>query len=180
MTFPPPPIAEPLIDLARGFATAAHAAIDQRRKYTGEPYICHPEAVARIVRCALCSPAMIAAAWLHDVVEDTHISQDVINTMFPAEVSILVDWMTDKTTISDGNRATRKGMERARWARAPADAQTIKLADAIDNCIDITQHDPAFSKVYVREMGLLLEVLTAGATSLRAQLAVLLCKEVYG
>lgn len=171
---------EPLVDAARQFATGAHHAVGQVRKYTGEPYICHPDAVARIVRCAFGSPQMIAAAWLHDVVEDTGVTQEIINAAFPGDVAILIDWMTDKTVLADGNRATRKALERDRWRRAPADAQTIKLADAIDNCIDISAHDPAFSKVYIGEMRQLVHVLDKGNYGLRRQLQLLLDQDGIG
>ena len=56
---------------AERFATAAHASIGQVRKYTGEPYPVHLAGVARRVgETPGCSEAMIAAAWLHDVLED--------------------------------------------------------------------------------------------------------------
>lgn len=48
---------------AREFAEAAHARIDQRRKYTGEPYIAHPAAVVELVRSVPHTDEMIAAAW---------------------------------------------------------------------------------------------------------------------
>src|SRR5271156_6128803 len=154
---------EPLIDRASAFAYAAHTAIGQKRKYTGENYFVHPERVAYLVRvAAFGTPCMIAAALLHDVVEDTAVTIDDIATMFPPEVVTLVDWMTDKTTLADGNRATRKAMERERWAYAPVAAKTIKLADAFDNAQDIMANDPAFAKVYLAEMRLLLPMLAAG------------------
>ena len=54
---------------ARMFATAAHRAIEQKRKYTGKCYTVHLEEVAQIVEEAGGSDEMVAAAWLHDVVE---------------------------------------------------------------------------------------------------------------
>ena len=59
---------------ARIYATAAHAAIGQVRKYTGERYIQHPCAVVNLVLSVPHTEEMIAAAWLHDVVEDTEAS----------------------------------------------------------------------------------------------------------
>lgn len=165
------PAAEPLVERAAAFAFAAHTAIGQKRKYTGAAYIEHPERVAHLVRvAAFGSQEMIAAAWLHDVVEDTPIDQTDIAIHFPREVAMLVDWMTDKTTLADGNRASRKKLERERWAGAPAAAQTIKLADALDNAQDILLHDPDFAKVYIAEMRLLLSVLDQGNERLRGML----------
>ncbi|VDZ55823.1 bifunctional (p)ppGpp synthetase II/ guanosine-3',5'-bis pyrophosphate 3'-pyrophosphohydrolase [Serratia odorifera] len=60
-----------LVERARRYATKAHAAIDQRRKYTNAPYIVHPQAVVEIVRSVPHTDEMLAAAWLHDTVEDT-------------------------------------------------------------------------------------------------------------
>lgn len=60
-----------LVERARRYATKAHAAIDQRRKYTNDPYIVHPQAVMEIVSSVPHSEEMLAAAWLHDTVEDT-------------------------------------------------------------------------------------------------------------
>ena len=67
---------------ARLFATAAHAAVGQLRKYTHEPYIVHPAEVASIVKTVAHTEAMIAAAWLHDTVEDTGVSIELIRAEF--------------------------------------------------------------------------------------------------
>lgn len=67
---------------ARVFATAAHGAVGQVRKYTGEPYINHPAEVVQIVRSVQHTPDMIAAAWLHDVVEDTAVTLEDIEQHF--------------------------------------------------------------------------------------------------
>ena len=67
-----------LIRRAKAFATQAHASIDQRRKYTGLPYIVHPEAVAELVEATGAGPEVVAAAWLHDVVEDTPVELEQI------------------------------------------------------------------------------------------------------
>ena len=162
---------EPLVDSALAFAYGAHAAVGQKRKYTGEPYAVHPQRVAHLVRvAAFGTPEMIAAAHLHDVIEDTGVTLDDLGALFPAKVVNLVDWMTDKTTLGDGNRAMRKKMERERWAAAPAAAQTIKLADAFDNARDILEHDSDFAKVYIAEMRLLLPILDKGHERLREML----------
>lgn len=60
--------------MAMRVATAAHEGIGQVRKYTGEPYINHPAAVAELVSSVPHTPEMLAAAWLHDTVEDTPIT----------------------------------------------------------------------------------------------------------
>ena len=56
---------------AREFATQAHRRIDQRRKYSKQAYEVHLKAVADLVASVTDDQEMIAAAWLHDTVEDT-------------------------------------------------------------------------------------------------------------
>ena len=69
----------------------------------------------------------------------------------------------------DGNRATRKAIDREHTAQAPAEAQTIKLADLISNSKSIMAHDPDFAVTYLAEKRLLLEVLTKGDPGLHAE-----------
>jgi (p)ppGpp synthase/HD superfamily hydrolase len=156
-----------IVERARVFATAAHAAVGQLRKYTNEPYIVHPKQVAQFVETAGGTPEMIAAAWLHDVVEDTGVTNEDITREFGNKVGELVGWVTDISRPEYGNRAFRKQMDRNHIAGAPAEAQTIKLADIISNCSSIMMHDQAFAKIYFEEKRLLLEVLTKGDEGLR-------------
>ncbi|SFZ86671.1 HD domain-containing protein [Devosia enhydra] len=155
-----------LEERALAFATAAHGAIDQRRKYTGEPYIVHPIAVAELVRSVPHTEAMIAAALLHDVVEDTPVTIEEIEAEFGNDVGELVGWLTDVSQLQDGNRAVRKRKDLEHSARAPAEAKTIKLADLIDNTRTIRAMDPAFWRVYRREKLALLAVLNEGDAAL--------------
>lgn len=69
-----------LIDAMRRIATRAHAGQPDKR---GEPYINHPAAVARMVQAAGGSVAQIAAAWGHDIVEDTAITAEMLSEMLP-------------------------------------------------------------------------------------------------
>ncbi len=158
-----------LIERAKAFATAAHATVKQVRKYTGEPYINHPAAVVKIVESVPHTPEMVAAAWLHDVVEDTGVTLETIKAEFGPTVSDLVFWLTDQSKPGDGNRALRKGIDRNHSASAPPDAQTVKLADLIDNTLTIEALDPDFARVYQHEKRRLLDVMTAGEPSLMAR-----------
>ena len=158
-----------MVERARVFATAAHAAVGQVRKYTFEPNIVHPAEVAMIVAEAGGSEAMVAAAWLHDTVEDTGVTNEVIRAEFGAEVAELVGWLTDVSRPEHGNRAHRKALDRAHSAMAPAEAQTVKLADLIANTRSIVEHDVAFAKTYLEEKRLLLEVMTKGDATLMAE-----------
>jgi len=155
---------------AQVYAMAAHAAVGQRRKYTGEPYIVHPAEVAKIVAGVPgATPDMVAAAWLHDVVEDTGCTYNDIHMGFGTDIATLVGWLTDVSKPEDGPRWFRKKMDREHTAAAPAEAQTIKLADLISNTKSIMAHDKKFAKVYLEEKRLLLDVMTRGDAGLMAE-----------
>jgi len=133
-------------------------------------------AVAEIVRGVTDDEQVIAAAYLHDVVEDTPVTLEHLREVFGERVSNLVYWLTDKSKPQDGNRRTRKAIDRDHIAAAPSEAQTIKLADIIDNTQSILTHDAAFARVYLFEKALLLDVMTKSHQGLmqraRRQLAV--------
>jgi hypothetical protein len=158
-----------LVTRAREFATTAHRRIDQRRKYSNQPYDTHLHAVAKIVSEVLDDDEAVAAAWLHDTLEDTPATYEDIEENFGEAVATLVAELTDSSLPSDGNRAVRKAIDRARLARASPRAKTVKLADLIDNCRDIVSHDARFGRVFVTEASLLLEVLEGGEPRLLAR-----------
>ncbi len=158
-----------LVRRALAFATLAHG--DQKRKYTGEMYIVHPIEVMEIVKTVPHDDSMLAAALLHDVVEDTDVTLDEVRSAFGDDVAALVDDLTDVSKPEDGNRKTRKAMDREHSAQASARAQTVKLADLISNSSDILENDPNFAKVFLAEKALLLEVLTKGDKTLHDRAA---------
>lgn len=147
---------------ARIYATAAHAAIGQRRKYTNEPYIEHPRRVVAILMDYPHTPEMIAAAWLHDVVEDTHVSNaDILDEFGPTVAGIVSD--LTNVPVDCGNRLTRFFVNKDRLEKARPAAQQIKLADILDNVGSIVEHDPRFAPTYLREKEQVLEVLREGS-----------------
>ncbi len=155
-----------LIALAAGFAKAAHEKMGQRRKYSGEPYIVHPQAVAATVAAVTDDVATIAAAWLHDVVEDTPVTLDELTAIFGADITALVSDLTNASSPEDGNRQLRKAIDRQHTAQADPRAKTVKLADLIDNLSDIAEADPGFARLYLGEKSLQLQVLTEGDSEL--------------
>ncbi|WMT89390.1 HD domain-containing protein [Pelagibacterium sp. H642] len=158
--------ASELVIGAYRFASAAHGAIGQRRKYVDEPYIVHPIAVAELVKSVPHTEEMLAAALLHDVVEDTPVTLEEIGAQFGNEVGDLVDWLTDVSRPQDGNRAARKHIDLLHTAKAPPEAKTIKLADLIDNARTISAHDPGFWRRFRAEMKALLAVMEEGDPTL--------------
>lgn len=153
---------------ARAFAEAAHEAISHRRKYTGEPYTAHLARVARTVAIATDDEQVIAAAWLHDVVEDTPTTLADVEREFGPGIAALVAALTDVPREA-GNRRQRKALDRARLAAAGPRAQTVKYADIYDNAPDLCAHDPHFAPVYLWECTALLTVMTEGDARLRVR-----------
>ena len=155
-----------IVEKALAYATDAHGSINQIRKYTGEPYIVHPVEVMEIVKSVPHTDEMLAAALLHDTVEDTDVTLNDIEREFGSDIAELVSSLTDISKPSDGNRAKRKEIDRMHTANAPAAAKTIKLADLISNSDSIVKYDKHFAPVYMREKAQLIEALKEGDSTL--------------
>ncbi|RLI66847.1 MAG: hypothetical protein DRO67_00290 [Candidatus Asgardarchaeum californiense] len=149
-------------DIQKAADIAEKAHTGQTRKYTGRPYVTHPYSVACYVKMVTKDSDMICAALLHDTVEDTDVTLDYLSTVFNPRVVSLVENLTDISVPEDGNRKRRKTIDLKHTVTAHPDAKTIKLADLVDNSRSITQHDPNFAVVYMKEKERLLDVLTEG------------------
>lgn len=149
---------------AEYFAAQYHAG--QVRKYTGEAYIAHPLAVAQLVRSVPHTSAMVVAALLHDVVEDTEANLCQIGVLFGAEVAELVEMVTNPPLPDGVSRAQREKEVLAHLAHASPSAQTLKLADIIDNTYDVERLDPDFARIYLPEKQRALAYLKQGDPTL--------------
>lgn len=162
-----------LVKRAQAIAHAAHDSIKQVRKYTNLPYWTHTDAVAQLVdqhvsHNELFKSYMIAAAHLHDVIEDVAPKNDVfdinlISDWFGKDVAHMVMGLTDIFTseaFPNLNREERKRLERERLRNEWQQVQTIKVCDLIDNTKDIVANDPDFARVYLKEKYRLLLELT--------------------
>ena len=137
-----------LIAKAKALATERHDG--QFRKHTKEPYIVHPEAVVEILKkYADPTDEMIAAAWLHDVVEDTDTSLIEIREQFGLDVALMVSALTDDEI---GNRKERKEKYFSKLGMQLPKVKSIKLADMIHNAPSLILYDPKFAKVWMAEM----------------------------
>lgn len=151
------------LNYALDVAVQAHEG--QLRKYTDDPYVVHPIRVARMVGDAFPDITMIAAAYLHDVIEDCGMTEArLVEFGFGADTARLVDELSNRR--NPGNRATRKELDRQRLATVSWAAKTVKCADLIDNSCSIVTHDPKFAKVFMAEKSRLLEVLGHSEQSL--------------
>lgn len=151
-----------LINKAKDFAIEQHTRINHLRKYTKQPYHNHLKAVADIVSDVTEDEVLIAAAWLHDVVEDTEVTHSEIEDTFGKEVAQVVYELTDKSTLEDGNRAKRKKKDRDNLRVASQGAKLVKLADLMDNTDDICRNSAKFAEVYLPEVVELLKVIKDG------------------
>ena len=135
---------------------------DQRRKYTGELYVTHPIHVAQILEDNIeHTTEMIAAALLHDVVEDTPVTFSDLTAKFGDHIAELVHFCSNVSEKEDGNRAFRKKMDADHFALGPPESQSIKIADLISNSESIIVHDQKFfHKAFKHEKQYMLNILT--------------------
>ena len=123
--------ASDMLRVQRAYALASHAHAMQRRK-SGEPYIIHPIAVARIVAEELELGAdAIIAAFLHDVVEDTCYKIEEISHLFGSRVGHLVKVLT-KEKCGDATQTAAYRRILGSVLHDP-NALFIKLADRLHN-----------------------------------------------
>lgn len=153
------------------FADGAHG--EQLRKFAPERYIAHPIRVMELCREQTKDTAILAAALLHDVLEDTPVQeqalQDFLLSVLPEAQALrtlrLVVELTDvytKKNYPEWNRRKRKARETARLEATSADAQTIKYADIIDNSVEIAHQDTDFAMVFLQECRALLKKMPKG------------------
>jgi (p)ppGpp synthase/HD superfamily hydrolase len=153
-----------LITAAALLAETKHA--DQKRRVTGEPYIVHPMRVAGMTTLWVARQSegmsyvagdMIAAAWLHDVIEDANVTAEEIARATNGAVARYVLQLTNASMGSKEPRAVRKAMDREKLRAASREAKVIKMLDRIDNLTDM-RGDP-FAVKYAQESRLLVDVL---------------------
>lgn len=150
-----------LMKRAWNFADAAHSGV--RRKHgNNEPYVRHVERVARSVAQNGGDPNMVVAALLHDTIEDTAVTYEIILENFGPDVALLVLELTDRYTkeaFPSQNRHLRKAQECERLRTISDRAKFIKRWDIADNTRDIVARDPGFAPIYLREKAAVLEAI---------------------
>ena len=128
-----------VVQKAFDFANEAHKGV---RRRSGEPYILHPIAVAKIVVSNIgLGYKSIAAALLHDVVEDTEYTVEDISNLFGEKIASLVDGLTKiKTVLDNEDKAEKKSIQAENFKRIlltlndDVRVVLIKLADRLHNC----------------------------------------------
>jgi len=126
----------------RAAAFAAEKHRHQRRKdEEASPYINHPVQVAHIlVQENVEDPEVLAAALLHDTIEDTNTSLEELEIVFGYEIAVIVNECTDNKKL---NKLERKQAQIDHAASISFKAKLVKLADKIANVSDINGAPPA-------------------------------------
>jgi (p)ppGpp synthase/HD superfamily hydrolase len=128
--------------LARAWRVAAEQHVDQRRKgERQEPYVNHLAEVADLVAEATrgTDPNLVAAAVLHDTVEDTGMTKAKLARLFGADVASIVAEVTDNKKLP---KAERKRLQVANASHKTRRAKILKLADKISNLRSIAKSPP--------------------------------------
>lgn len=160
-----------LLRQIKDFADQAHG--EQLRKYTPERYIVHPIQVMEICSEYTDDIAVLGAALLHDVLEDTPTTEQetlaFLSEILPEaqarrtlELTVELTDVYTKAAYPQLNRRARKAKEHERSAQTSPDAQTIKYADIISNSIDIAKHDKDFGPKFLKEVRSLLKKMDKG------------------
>ena len=123
-----------LLDRAICFAVRAHHDTERRGK--GFPYIVHPLEAVAIVATVTPDPELLAAAALHDVVEDTDVTLDELRKEFGDRIARIVDAESDKAIEGRSESASWRDRKQAaidRLAAAPYEAKIVALGDKLSN-----------------------------------------------
>lgn len=137
---------KPLVQKAWGLAMSHHAGIT--RRYTGEPYIRHPErVVSKLLSWGLSCDDNLAAAFLHDCVEDPNrdgncMPIEMIRQHLNGRVMSKVDALTRRKNEANDSYTRR-------LSRCEPSTRTIKLADILDNCVGLAEKDPEYAARYL-------------------------------
>lgn len=146
-----------LLDRALIFAVRAH--VNQERRGKGFPYIVHPMEAVSIVATMTPDQEMLAAAALHDTVEDTGVTIEQLQKEFGERVARLVEEESDKFIegmSKEESWHTRKQMAIDRLAAASRDAKMVALGDKLSNMRAIArdyamQGDALWNLFHVKE-----------------------------
>ena len=161
-----------VLEKAVTFASNFHEG--QKRKYNDKPYIIHPIRVAFILASVLQDTNTIAAGILHDVIEDTEATEELVLKEFGPLITKFVMDVSDHVFDGMGNRAKRKQLYKEQILKSNPPSKSVKLADILDNAQSIIEHDPGFAKVWMAEKQDLLPCLSDGHPQLYLRVSTLI------
>ena len=128
------PLNTELLDRAIIFAVKAHAGTERRGK--GYPYIVHPLEAVEIVATMTADQELLAAAALHDTIEDTDVTVDQLRAEFGDRIASLVADESDEMPAGMSEEDSWHGRKQAaidRLSRASRDAKIVALGDKLSN-----------------------------------------------
>lgn len=132
----------------------------QCRKYSGTPYILHPIRVAAAFAMhPLAEENSLAAAYCHDLIEDTPQNYSAIEIVLGKRVADIVQQLTNPSKGSKLPRAERKNMDRAHLRGVERVSKVIKMFDRIDNLNEMVNAPTDFKMIYAEESLSLLEAI---------------------
>ena len=123
---------EPDLDLIKRSFRFARRAHEEQKRLSGEPYIIHPVAVAQTLAEQSLDSATVAAALLHDVVEDTVYGEESIQSEFGEEINSLVKAVTKISTVKNKGARSRETLSRQKEIEAAENIRMMLLATAQD------------------------------------------------
>jgi (p)ppGpp synthase/HD superfamily hydrolase len=163
--------AEVMSSVTNAFMLATEAHNGQSRKYTGLPYITHPIRVALAVASWPGSTStMIAAALLHDTLEDTGLKPERIEKECGEKVLKYVKDLTNPSKGMSASRSIRKQVDRDHLLKVDRQVKIIKMLDRIDNLREMQDAPSNFRRLYMEESMELLKVLAPADKDLGWQL----------
>lgn len=130
-----------IVEDAKEFALKAHGGLFRKNK-AHEPYSVHIGEVARFVEESGGTEEEIAAAWLHDCVEDTKVTIEEIFERFGVKVGLIVEELTDPKWPANTSTIDRKKVQAARVKGESVSAKRIKLADQTSNIGSVATDPP--------------------------------------
>ena len=128
---------EDLLNRAYVYAMKAHGA---QKRASGDPFFSHPLEVAAILTDLKLDDATIAAALLHDTIEDTDTTDEELRREFGGRIAAIVAEVTDDTALP---KADRKRLQIEHAPHLSREAKLVKLADKICNLRDVAVRPPA-------------------------------------
>jgi GTP pyrophosphokinase len=140
-----------IIDRAYIYSAKVH---EGQMRLSGEPYLTHPLEVAYILTDMEFDSVSIAAALLHDVIEDTHATAEEIKDMFGPDVSHIVSGVTKLSSLAFDSSQARQAESIRRMILAMADdirVVLIKLADRLHNMRTLHFHTNEQKKIKIAQ-----------------------------
>lgn len=140
-----------LVDQAYIYSSIVHGG---QMRLSGEPYLSHPLAVAFILAKMKLDVESIAAALLHDVIEDTHAKKEDIEKKFGRNIAQIVEGVTKLSKLTFSDNVSRQAESLRKMILAMADdirVVLIKLADRLHNMRTLNYQKPERQKAIARE-----------------------------